>query len=60
MGKNPISDNENMKLQDGLCTAFIDSLLKSNLAYKWQFVYNFVSFVIGIYVSDDGIRNCRL
>lgn len=40
MGKNPILDNRNMKLQDGLCTAFINSSLHSNLAYRPQFIYN--------------------
>ncbi len=40
MGKNPILDNGNMKLQDGLCTAFINSSLHSNLAYRPQFIYN--------------------
>lgn len=48
MGENSIPDNENMKLQDGLCMAFINSSLHSNLAYNPQFVYNFMSFVFRI------------
>lgn len=32
MGENSIPNNKNMKLQDGLCTAFINSSLHSNLA----------------------------
>ena len=33
--------NEKIKeIQNGLCTAFIDGALRSNLAYKPQFIYN--------------------